>query len=73
MRGARVKPKVGFRFNVQKQPESESGCTFLVKKPYFETRTENHQGGRESAEGASTISLTHGRREVIRDSIHDVL
>ena len=54
MRGVRTKPKVGFLFNVQKQPVQESG--------HLDTKPDEHQGCRMSAGGAST-STTDSRKK----------
>ena len=48
--------RVGFMFNVQKQPVLVSGSAFWAQKPHLDTRTESHQGGRKSTRDASTSS-----------------
>ena len=62
MRAARAKSKVGFMFNIQKQPVLVSGGASLEHKSHFNTRTEGGQGGRKSAGVHLPAQLTLIRR-----------
>ena len=60
VRGGRTRPRVGFQFNVQKQPVVESSRHSLEKKPHSDTRTESHQSDNKSSGGDTSDSKKKG-------------
>ena len=53
MRGANVRPKTGFHFNVQKRPVPESSGASGMR-PCLRSRNEDHQGGRKPNGGSAS-------------------
>ena len=50
------RPWTGFSFTVQKRPVPGSSGASLAKRPYLESETETHAGGKKSAGGSVSAS-----------------
>ena len=62
-RGGKARPWTGFFFTVQKRPVPGSSGASLAKRPYLESGTEMHPGGKKSAGSGVSASSANAKRK----------